>query len=98
LYDKDKFKDDYLGLAEITLAELIAHKDDLHYFDLTEKGKSYRVVGRIGLIAKFDCTQIPDSIHEGQPVEHKESVGIGEKIQQKVTNVKDKIMGHKEKT
>jgi len=64
LYDHDLFKDDYLGLAEITLKELMKNKDTTHYYELQEKGKEYRVIGYIGLIANFDCKQIPDSISE----------------------------------
>jgi hypothetical protein len=63
LYDKDTLKDDYIGLAQIDLQELLMHdKKGIKYFPLFKKGmlgQEKAMVGKVGVGVQFNCTEIP---------------------------------------
>jgi hypothetical protein len=63
LYDKDTLKDDYIGLAQIDLQELLMHdKKGIKYFPLFKKGmlgQEKAMVGQVGVGVQFNCTEIP---------------------------------------
>jgi hypothetical protein len=63
LYDKDTIKDDYIGLAQIDLQELLMHdKKGIKYFPLFKKGmlgQEKAMIGQVGIGVQFNCTEIP---------------------------------------
>lgn len=66
LYDKDVIKDDYLGIASITLGELLAFdKRGVQYIPLWKKGSLRQTtseqIGQVGLGVVFNCTEIPQA-------------------------------------
>jgi hypothetical protein len=63
LYDKDTLKDDYIGLAQIDLQELLLHdKKGVKYYPLFKKGmlgQEKAMIGQVGIGVQFNCTEIP---------------------------------------
>jgi hypothetical protein len=63
LYDKDVFRDDYIGVAKIPLSDLLQNQERKVYYDLVErsalKQASPKPVGRVGVMVRFNCTEIP---------------------------------------
>eukprot|EP00456_Euglypha_rotunda_P057353 TRINITY_DN473_c0_g1_i10.p1 TRINITY_DN473_c0_g1~~TRINITY_DN473_c0_g1_i10.p1 ORF type:complete len:384 (-),score=27.73 TRINITY_DN473_c0_g1_i10:192-1343(-) len=63
LYDRDAFKDDYIGIAKVNLNELLHSQSRTCYYDLIEKKAlkqaNPKPVGRVGINVRFNCTEIP---------------------------------------
>jgi hypothetical protein len=64
LYDKDVLKDDYIGIARMTLGELLpCDKRGVQYYPLYKIGALRQItseqIGQIGVGVVFNCTEIP---------------------------------------
>jgi hypothetical protein len=64
VYDKDVLKDDYLGLARISLGELLPFdKRGVQYIPLYKKGAFHQTkseqIGQVGVGVVFNCTEMP---------------------------------------
>jgi len=64
VYDKDLLKDDYLGLARISLGELLPFdKRGVQYLPLYKKGAFHQTkseqIGQVGVGVVFNCTEMP---------------------------------------
>jgi hypothetical protein len=66
IYDKDTLKDDYIGLARMTLAELLPfNTKGIQYVPIHKKGALHQTkaeqIGQVGLGVVFNCTEIPQA-------------------------------------
>jgi Ca2+-dependent lipid-binding protein len=64
VYDKDVVKDDYIGIAKISLGDLLPYnKKEVQYFPLYKKGilrqTKSEEIGQVGVGVVFNCTEMP---------------------------------------
>eukprot|EP00456_Euglypha_rotunda_P005618 TRINITY_DN1094_c0_g1_i1.p1 TRINITY_DN1094_c0_g1~~TRINITY_DN1094_c0_g1_i1.p1 ORF type:complete len:143 (-),score=19.18 TRINITY_DN1094_c0_g1_i1:11-439(-) len=83
LYDHATFKEEYIGKAEIFLAELLEHAGQKHYYELLEKRPDHRVAGYVGILVEWDNHEHKEH-HKEESLTHIEhpKEEIGRAVQQ----------------